>query len=380
MHYVQIIRVNPKSGAVERPWRQRDGSFVLGDPKHGAERHHDENAVKVKSYSEALELVRMGFAIRMSDGSSAPSLVVPASLDFVETPVDRLDDLWTYTMPEPPFTLDEVLADIRKHLVSQAADTFWIAGAYAASAFIGFDFEPWEHAEDPETRSRIDLEAFNLTRLARAAYVAAFRPYSSNALSEEDVDEIEQVLCSTMTQFSHRIPSPMDTPSSPLCRTLLAAYYRWQITDGCFLAGDRIDHAGTVAIEALTGMPQAAIRNALSRDGISVLKSKIDYPKLLEWLQSRRGFVPLREDEQPNSHFTWRVMNALGTVPAPEAFDRARKLIAHPPAELGQVETRLSAAHEAGRVPSEIDLRAYAQLIGALPDTFITVMAQQWAN
>jgi hypothetical protein len=173
----------------------------------------------------------------------------------------------------------------------------------------------------------------------------------------------------------------MDNPTSPLCRTLLAAYYRWLISDGSFLTGEKpVDHAATVAIGALSGMPYNAIRNALSRDGISVLKSKIDYPTLLSWLQVRRGFVPLREEEQPNSRFTWRVIHALTSTTCGEGFANVRAILGAIPQELDEAEERLASDLATGRCPSESDLRDYAESVDALVDTFIIAMTEHWAN
>lgn len=79
--------------------RHHARAFVLADPIHGAQRHYKSNAVFATSYAEALELVQQGFAIRMLNGRSAPSIVAAGSLELVERPVASLGDLWTFTVP-----------------------------------------------------------------------------------------------------------------------------------------------------------------------------------------------------------------------------------------------------------------------------------------
>lgn len=354
--------------------------FVLADPAQGAHKHHKNNAVLAASYSEALELVRRGFSIRMSDGRSAASLVSPASLEFVDEPVERLDDLWTYTMPEVPFTLDAVMDDLRKHLRSQASDIGCIANDEAASAFIGFEFIPRDDGENDDVLDRIDLEQFNITRIVKRAYESAFRPWPSEEISQDDVDELEQIIVGSMVRFDRRFGSPMDREGSPLYRTVMAAYYRWQITDGCFLRNEELDQSATRAIGALTGMPANAVRNALSRDGISLVKSKIDYPALLEWIITRRSFAPLRQSELWEEHWAWRVLHELRSQPLQQAFDVIRERMPNASDDLAAAEKAIAARREAGQVPSEAELRRYAAALGIAPDNFILQLHQHWGS
>lgn len=375
------MRTNPKSGAIERPWRQRDREhndmFVLGDPAFGAERHHKDNAVFVSSYSEALELVRRGFSIRMSDGRHAPVLVSPSSLEFVDEPVDRLEDLWTYTMPELPFTLDDVLADLRDHLLSQAYDIAATSDNEAASAFLGVPFDRWDREE---VSRDFDLERFNVTRIVRRAYETAFRPWPSDPIDDDDVDELEQIIVGGLVKFGRRDPSPLDDESSPLHRTLLAAYHRWQIADGGFLSGDTLDQSATEAIGVLTGMPASAVRNALSRDGISLVKSKFDYPALLEWLVTRRNFVPLREDEKASGRWTWSMIHYFKKLPIEEALAEIRQRNPSATAGLAAAEAAILKRRLNGEMPTDQELRSYADAIGLQSDRLILELSNLWIS
>ena len=378
-HFTQIVRTNPQTGAIERPWRQRDGHFVLADPAHGAQRHHKENAITVPTYSEAVELVRRGHPVRMSDGGSAASLVSPASLELIDAPVERIDDLWNYTMPEAPFSLQDMLSDLRRHIQSQASDIGWTANSDAASAFIGFPFDPTDDSDDAQVLDRIDLDRFNITRIARSAYVSAFRPWSGPAISEDDADELEQIIGGATTRYGRRHPSPLDREVSPLFRTLMAAYFRWQIVDGCFLSDERLDQNAMVAIGALTGMPAPAVRNALSREGISTVKSKLDYAALIEWIVNRRNFAPLREEEQPKARLTWRCIHEMHTYPMGEAFSNIRKITGAANDDVTMAEQAIDAAVARGQSPGDTNLRRYATAIGAQPDSFILALREHWA-
>ena len=53
---------------------RENGFLVLGDPRHGAKKHLVENAVKVRTEAEAVELLRKGFSIRV-ETATRPSLV-----------------------------------------------------------------------------------------------------------------------------------------------------------------------------------------------------------------------------------------------------------------------------------------------------------------
>lgn len=356
------------------------GMFVLGDPAHGSQKHHKENAVMVASYSEALELVRKGFSIRMSDGRSAANLVSPGSLEFVDEPVTRLDDLWTHTMPEPPFTLEGVMDELRQHILSQASDLGWIANEEAASAFIGFSFDSRDDSESGEARVRIDLDRFNISRIVRRAYESAFRPWPSAELSEDDADELEQILTGSLTRFPRRHPSPLDNEGSALQRTLLAAYYRWQISDGCFLTNEEIDQTATEAIGALTGMPATAVRNALSRDGLSLVKSKIDIGALTEWVVTRRNFAPLRQSELWEERWAWRVLHELRHSPLRAAFESIRSRMPNFTSDLSAAEDAISARREAGQIPSEAELRRYTAALGIASDNLILELNKHWGG
>jgi hypothetical protein len=82
MSVISIVRLNPKTGRVEAPFKEK-GWYVMGDPAHGKEKHHKRFAVRVRTLEEVLDLVRRGFSVRMTDGMTTwPPLISPKSLEI----------------------------------------------------------------------------------------------------------------------------------------------------------------------------------------------------------------------------------------------------------------------------------------------------------
>ncbi len=370
MHFKQILRTNPTSGRVERPWRNRDREFVLGDPAKGDDRHHDAHATKVDNYGEALELVERGFSIRMSDGKAPASLVTPASLTFVDEPVTTLDELWAFTMPGVPFSFEDVEQDVRKALLVQAGETYWLANPRAADAFIGFPLEidGVEHGDQVE---QVDLGQFNFARVIKNAYEGAFR-VGRGSLSDEDADELELMIGAITGGAARRYLSPANVPGSPLRQTMLSAYLRWKLSAGA-LFDNKLDQSAVESLAILADMSEQAVRNSLNKEGLSPVKGKIDYDAVIRWLEQRRDFVPLREDERSEARATWDAIHHLRTQPLPAAFDavRSRNLRADDHHVLASIEKQIIFAVEQGGAPAPEHLRSYARHLRLAIDTFV---------
>ena len=77
---VRIVRLNPRPGGDEEPWRY-DRGYQLADPSLGPEWHHVKNAIFVRSLTEVADLIqRRGFAVRMGREGLRPSLIRPSGL------------------------------------------------------------------------------------------------------------------------------------------------------------------------------------------------------------------------------------------------------------------------------------------------------------
>jgi hypothetical protein len=70
---MRVYRPNPKTDQKQYPVRQ-DGCFVLGDPKHGNQKHLARNQVLVRTEQEMVDLIMKGYAVRVAT-DTAPSLV-----------------------------------------------------------------------------------------------------------------------------------------------------------------------------------------------------------------------------------------------------------------------------------------------------------------
>lgn len=374
-HYKQITRINPTSGLVERPWRNAQGYFVLGDPKieSGLRHKTSEHGVLVDNYGEALELVEQGYSIRMSDGQTS-NLVTAKSLTFSDEPTGSLDELWTYTIPAAPFTREQLEAEIRQALVSKAAETYWIAGKEAATAFLGaeFDIDDIEHSPP-----KFDLARFNFTRLVLAAYESAFRIGGGPVISEEDLDEIEIMIGAFLGVEGRRYPSPADRNDSALRRTMLSAYWRWRISDGTFFTDKTLDQSMVERLAVLAQMTDQAVRNSLNKEKLSAVKGKLDAEAVMHWLVARRGFVPLREDERPETRWTYRLVHQLKHGPIDVVLQRVNATQrGSDPAQFADLKSQIIELVQRGqRVPVEV-LRPFARMAELNIDSFVLEFPQ----
>lgn len=70
---MRVYRLDPKTGSKQYPIIQ-DGCFVLANPEHGGEKHHAKNKVLVRTEQEMIDLIRLGYLVRVGT-DAAPSLV-----------------------------------------------------------------------------------------------------------------------------------------------------------------------------------------------------------------------------------------------------------------------------------------------------------------
>lgn len=70
---MRVYRLDPKTDREQYPVRQ-DGCFVLGDPKHGNQKHHAANQVLVRTEQEMIDLIIKGYSVRVGT-DAAPSMV-----------------------------------------------------------------------------------------------------------------------------------------------------------------------------------------------------------------------------------------------------------------------------------------------------------------
>jgi hypothetical protein len=286
-----ITRINPHTGRLERPWRNREGYFILGDPSTGAQRHHDKNAVKVKTFDEAVSLVRRGHSIRMSGGKGPPSLIAADSLTLDAVASDPDQPLWVSAVVAPPFSRDDMLCDLRKALLVQAAAIAFWGNSAAAAVFAGFaaddSMSPYDDDDDLE---RLDLGRFDATRLMNLAYDYAYQTHEDVRFGDDTATELARMLdCPSARSYDRT--SPAINVDSLFRRTADTAMARWLLVD-------RYQGMTVRQLALLASMKESAVRNALSREKISLDNGRVDNEVAHSWLKSRRDFIPLDDGER----------------------------------------------------------------------------------
>lgn len=287
-----ITRTNPKTGKTERPYRDKQGHFVLGDPAFGSELHHRKNAVLTTDYDEALRLVRKGFSIRMSAGDGTPpSLISAGKLTLTEVDAPSAGDI-PAEGPQTPFSRDDVMHDLRKALVAEAAMIAHWGSYEAAKAFLGFPSsddagEPYDDAD----HSQVDLSRFRSTPLIEASYDWAFQTGKPEAFRLESWDDLGSLMDGASAGTISTM-SPMGDPESPLRITIGTAFARWKFEFETWLP------LSVRELAYLAQMNEVAARNALAKAGIKG-RGGIDNDVARRWLNERQKFVPTRSGLLP---------------------------------------------------------------------------------
>jgi hypothetical protein len=256
-----IVRIHPVTGRIARPWRGRDHNFQLAAtdrPRPGTGR---APALLVDDYAAAVDLVRAGHPIRMYDGSARLGFVAPSMLRISLAPCDNPETLWAYALPAPPCTRETLEREAR-------------AAAHLVAA-------RWHQGAD------------SLTSLAHAAYDSAFRQGSDRALSAAGFAATLDVLA------GWRAKGRDGGRSCPALRhTLRAAALRAGLVRRELAAVAAVlDLPLAAGLGALAGLGYAAARNSLSQAGLRAAVDE-DPAALLNWLDGRRKFAPLREEER----------------------------------------------------------------------------------
>jgi hypothetical protein len=284
-----ITRRNPHTGRIERPWRNRDGLFVLGDPAHGAQKHHDKFALKVGTIQEVAALVSSGHSVRMTDGESPPSLISPDSLTIEEVDDSDTVPLFIETTPRPPFTKEEMMGELRRAMMVQANQLAHAGDITFATAFMGFEtvnpFYPYCE-DDP---AQVDLSRFSASVYMDKAYDFAFQLDSYWDFGDGTAQDIEEFVCGANPRSSDGSGSPLANPDGMCRRAGDTAFGRWKLKAGLGLSIRELALLGS--------MKEAAVRNSLSKERIPIDRGEVDPDIAMAWLRQRRDFVPTRTEE-----------------------------------------------------------------------------------
>ena len=287
-----ITRKNPKTGKTERPYRDKQGKFVLGDPAFGNKLHHRENAVLTTDYEKAVQLVRKGFSMRMSAGDrTPPSLISAGKLTLTEVDNVAEGDI-PPGVPLTPFTRDEVMLDLRKALIAEAVIIAHWGSYEAAEVFLGFPSsddtgEPYDDADPAD----VDLSRFRATTLVDASFDWAFQIGKPETFRPKCWDDLGSLMDGA-SAGTISTTSPMGDADSALRVTIGTAFARWKLEFEKWLP------LSVRELAYLAQMTEVAARNALAKAGLKG-RGGIDNDTAREWLAQRQKFVPTRTDLLP---------------------------------------------------------------------------------
>ncbi len=286
---ISITRQNPRTGRIERPWKNRDGLFVLGDPAHGAQKHHDKFATKVATIEEVATLIGRGFSVRITDGESPPSLISPDSLTIEEVDDKDLPTLFAETAPKPPFSKDAMMAELRRAMLVQANQIAHAGDLSFAVAFMGFETADLSYpycGDDPE---KVNLRRFSASAYLDKAYDYAFQVGQYWRFGDDTAQDVSEFVRGANPQASSGDRSPLANPESLCRRAADAAFGRWNLMEGYNLSIRELALLGS--------MTEAAVRNSLSKERIAIEKGEVDHEIAAAWLKGRRDFIPSLTDE-----------------------------------------------------------------------------------
>jgi len=309
---ISITRVNPRTGKLERPWRNRDGFFVLGDPIHGAQKHHDKNAVKVATLEEVAERVRDGFSVRMTDGEAPPSLISPDSLRLEEVKNEEAGQLFTDTDPKPPFTKTQMMEELKVVLLTQASQIAHAGKIEYAVAFMGFEPEDPSYPYGFKQADQVDLTRFDATHYLDRAYDFGFQVERYWDWQDGLAEDIKSLMDGATPVGRDGWSSPVSAENSFCRHAADLAFGRWKLEEGLDLS--------IRELALLAGITEAAVRNALSKERIAVTNGEVDHTVAQSWLRQRRSFVPTRKEEADKERWVEWKHALLNIKPFAEAF------------------------------------------------------------
>lgn len=250
------------------------------------------NSAQLLVNNICVQLVRKGFSIRMSGGDrTPPSLISAGKLTLTE-----VDDVAEGDIPAggpvTPFTRDEVMLDLRKALVAEAAMIAHWGSYEAAEVFIGFPSsndadKPYDDADPAE----VDLARFRATPLIDASYDWAFQTGKPEAFRSDLWGDLGSLMDGASAGTTST-PSPMGDPDSALRVTIGTAFARWKFEFETWLP------LSVRELAYLAQMTEVAARNALAKAGLKG-RGGIDNDTAQEWLAQRQKFVPTRTEPPP---------------------------------------------------------------------------------
>ena len=195
----------------------------------------------------------------------------------------KRDNIDTYKLP---FTLDEVLDELRMVLWVTGSQIALCGKQGAVEAFVPADFD-YGMSERPSSEApRINLDDYDITHAVRDAYDFAFQINDPGRFSgEEWADLLSFVLGSPRHSWSGEM-SPLTREDSKLLHVADMVNGRVHLMTGSALS--------IRELALLARMTESAVRSALSSEGIKTEGRPASLPAEVaeKWLPGRRGYVP----------------------------------------------------------------------------------------
>jgi hypothetical protein len=211
----------------------------------------------------------------------------------------------------PPFTKDEMEAELREILFIQASQISHAGITQAAIDFIGFefDFSPVNTPVEADF-AKIDLTRFSARAYLTTTYDYAFQVGESWMFSEDDNHNIIAFAGGVTPEASYGDPSPFLAPGSRCRHVIDMAVGRWN------LESDDSRDLTIRQLALLASMTEAAVRNSLSTEKIRTRGKPVAVsPQVAgQWLKARKGFVPTQHKKNRQA---FRVAHTRSLLAAP---------------------------------------------------------------
>ena len=195
----------------------------------------------------------------------------------------KRDNIESYRLP---FTIDEVLQELRLHIWCTASQVALLGCSDLACTMTDADAE-FGMNEIPDAHlPKIDLDAFDITRTFKDAYDFAFQINEPGRFGADAWGDVMSLVSGGVRHSWTGDFSPAFRGESKLCHVADMVAGRVELlTDGALSIRQ---------LALLANMIEPAVRSSLSTEGIKTEGRPASLPAAtaLTWLRGRRGFVP----------------------------------------------------------------------------------------
>lgn len=200
----------------------------------------------------------------------------------------KRDNIDTYRLP---FTLDEVLDELRMMIWVTGSQVALLGKDGAAAALVPADFD-YGFSERPQSETpKISLDDYDITRTVCDAYDFAFQVNDPGRFSGEDWADLMAFARGSARHSWSGEMSPVTREDSKIMHVADMVNGRVHLMSG--------DALSIRELALLARMTESAVRSALSSEGIKTEGRPASLPAEVaaRWLPGRRGFVPTADGQ-----------------------------------------------------------------------------------